>query len=452
MASSPSVPSPEPRAARDGDAVAIEATDLAKCLRPGLSRRFEDPTPILERVRRRTSVPEVDVDEAEEDDEDDVAVDDDDDDVDVGAPRRRSLHTEVVWPLKGVSFALPAGRGVALVGSPGSGKTTLLRVLGGVMPPTAGSATLYGHAIPPPGSLALFVEPRRTAEINVVRLARVAGSRAKLARKRAAAIAAFAGLAPHRPVGGAARRTLAIACALQLDADILLLDAPALKGDASFHRRATDALVDFVHAGGTVLVETPDPPLLERICSHALWLEDGSVSAFGAADDVMAAFARDAAARLLPFRRRAREPEPGELVGFNGTVAILGVEVAGDAAAGTTIRVSLESARRAVSVRCGIALAAPDGARVWLEQPAREVLRRPGTHEVSAYLEPGSVPAGRYQGDVEVIVDNESSIGRTHVFELDIPRGARGPAEPDEDGWLVGRASWALFESESGED
>ena len=141
--------------------------------------------------------------------------------------------------VESVSFAVARGEKLAVIGPSGCGKTTLLKALAGFLPPARGVILLNGRPVvdPGPDRAVVFQDfeqlfPWRTVLGNVVYALRVArGLRgpAALARARSMLdlvnIAPAAGLYPHQLSGGMKQRT-AIARALALEPEVLLMDEP----------------------------------------------------------------------------------------------------------------------------------------------------------------------------------------------------------------------------------
>jgi sulfonate transport system ATP-binding protein len=145
-------------------------------------------------------------------------------------------HARVV---EGVDFAVARGEKLVIIGPSGCGKTTLLKALAGFLPPARGAILLNGRPVvaPGPDRAVVFQDfeqlfPWRTVLGNVVYALKVArGVRGPAASARARRmldlvnIAHAANLYPHQLSGGMKQRT-AIARALALEPEVLLMDEP----------------------------------------------------------------------------------------------------------------------------------------------------------------------------------------------------------------------------------
>ena len=152
--------------------------------------------------------------------------------------------------LDSVSFTVEAGEFVCLLGPNGCGKTTLLRIIGGLEPPTRGTVTLGGEPVAGSGRHrrkvgVVFQEDRllpwMTLRQNVELVQRPLGREAAARRATASQYLALAGLAgfedylPGR-VSGGMRQRAAIARALAIEPDLLLMDEPFGALDAQNRR------------------------------------------------------------------------------------------------------------------------------------------------------------------------------------------------------------------------
>ncbi len=173
--------------------------------------------------------------------------------------------------LADVSFQAAAGDFVCLLGPNGCGKTTLLRIIGGLEPPSGGEVRLDGRPVAADGRSDLHVGvvfqedrllPWRTLEENVALvlapLGRDAASRRETARRylRFVGLQGFEGYYPSR-VSGGMRQRAAIARALAIEPDLLLMDEPFGALDAQ-NRRIMQAEVKRIWAetGKTIVFVT----------------------------------------------------------------------------------------------------------------------------------------------------------------------------------------------------
>ncbi|MBI2460326.1 MAG: ATP-binding cassette domain-containing protein [Candidatus Rokubacteria bacterium] len=173
--------------------------------------------------------------------------------------------------LDAVTFEAAEGEFVCLMGPNGCGKTTLLRIIGGMEPPTAGEVRIAGRPVTYGGNHTLpvgvvFQEDRllpwQTLEENVALVLRPLGQgraeRHEVARRylRFVGLHGFEEYYPNR-VSGGMRQRAAIARALAIEPDLLLMDEPFGGLDAQ-NRRIMQAEVRRIWAetGKTILFVT----------------------------------------------------------------------------------------------------------------------------------------------------------------------------------------------------
>ena len=174
--------------------------------------------------------------------------------------------------IEGVSFEVPVGGFLALVGANGSGKSTLLRLIAGLLPPDTGSVVVAGRPVhgPDPSIGLVFQEPRllpwRTTIENVAFPLELAGWPRDRRGARAREMLDLVGLRgvddlrPHRLSGGMRQRA-ALARALAPSPAVLLLDEPFSALDALTRERLNVELQGIWTATGTTIVHvTHDIP------------------------------------------------------------------------------------------------------------------------------------------------------------------------------------------------
>jgi lipopolysaccharide transport system ATP-binding protein len=198
--------------------------------------------------------------------------------------------------LDDVTLTIPAGRSVALIGDNGSGKSTLLKVIAGVTAADEGEATV-------PANLASLIElgagfhPDLTGWENVFLQGRLFGRRDADIRPRLGEVAEFSGLgrfldAPLKTYSSGMQARLGFTVATQFEPDVVLVDEVLSVGDAEFQARSFARICDYQRMGRTIVFVSHQLEVVEQICSHAVWLEEGRVRDEGETRDVLAAYRR----------------------------------------------------------------------------------------------------------------------------------------------------------------
>ena len=206
---------------------------------------------------------------------------------------RRPRHREF-RALEGVSFALPRGEGLALIGENGAGKSTLLKILAGITAPTAGSFRVRGK-VASILELGSGFHPEFTGRQNIVLNAAMLGLSQEELRRKMPDIVAFSELGDFidQPVKcystGMAMR-LGFSIATQVEPDVLIIDEALSVGDGYFQKKCMDRLRAFVGAGGTLLFCSHAMYYVSAFCQRALWLRNGRAEALGPVSEVVAEY------------------------------------------------------------------------------------------------------------------------------------------------------------------
>jgi ABC-type polysaccharide/polyol phosphate transport system ATPase subunit/ABC-type polysaccharide/polyol phosphate export permease len=234
--------------------------------------------------------------------------------------KQRVLHPfsfrthEVLQVLEDVSFEVARGESFGIVGRNGSGKSTLLRCLAGIYVQDSGDVSIQGR-VAPFIELGVGFNPELAARENAVQSAVLVGLSRREARARIRDILVFAELErfadqklKNYSNGMAAR--LAFAVAAHVDADVLLCDEVLAVGDAPFQEKCLEHFRRMRDEGTTIVLVTHDMEALERSCSRALLLDQGSVVEVGPTRKIIDLYENGVSA---PAVRTMRTELPAEL-------------------------------------------------------------------------------------------------------------------------------------------
>lgn len=203
---------------------------------------------------------------------------------------RRPRHRDFV-ALEGVSFELPRGQGLGVVGQNGAGKSTLLKMLAGIVAPTAGSLRVDGK-VASILELGAGFHPEFTGRQNIVLNAAMLGLSESEVREKTPEIIAFSELGDFidQPVKvystGMAMR-LGFSIATQVEPDVLIVDEALSVGDGYFQKKCMDRLQRFLAEGGTLLFCSHAMYYVSAFCERALWLRRGRAAALGETAEVV---------------------------------------------------------------------------------------------------------------------------------------------------------------------
>jgi ABC-type polysaccharide/polyol phosphate transport system ATPase subunit len=204
-------------------------------------------------------------------------------------PLRRTRHDEL-HALKDISFSVAPGEFFGIVGRNGSGKSTLLKCLAGIYQTDSGQIWCNGR-------LSTFIElgvgfnPDLAAYDNVALNGIMLGLSPREARARYERVIEFAELEEFQDLklknySSGMHVRLAFSVAIQVDADILLIDEVLAVGDAAFQQKCFDAFNNMREEGRTIVFVTHDMGAVTRFCHRAMLLERGEIVTIGDPRDV----------------------------------------------------------------------------------------------------------------------------------------------------------------------
>src|SRR5438132_4840659 len=207
---------------------------------------------------------------------------------------RFRMHADELWALRDVSFDVPSGQTLGLIGPNGSGKTTLLKIIAGILRPTEGRVTTRGR-IAELLALAAGFHPELTGRENVYLNASILGLSRRETERRFDDIIAFAELEDFvdnqvKFYSSGMYVRLGFAVAVHVDPAILLVDEVLAVGDIAFQRKCLDKVEAFQQEGRTIVFVTHAPDLVLRVCDEAIMLEHGRLKARGKPEDVVREF------------------------------------------------------------------------------------------------------------------------------------------------------------------
>lgn len=197
----------------------------------------------------------------------------------------RARRHEEKWALRGVSFEVPRGSSLGVVGANGAGKSTLLKILAGTTLPTTGSFSIEGRL----GSLLELgagFHPEFSGKDNIFMNAAIMGIPKAEVRARFEELAEFAEvgdylLRPVRTYSSGMSMRLAFAVAMMSRPDVLILDEVLAVGDQHFQKKCMDKVREIRMSGTTVLFVSHSVYHVRQICDNAIWIHDGAVVTAG---------------------------------------------------------------------------------------------------------------------------------------------------------------------------
>jgi teichoic acid transport system ATP-binding protein len=218
------------------------------------------------------------------------------------SPFARRTKKRLIHALNDVSFSVPAGKAVALIGGNGAGKSTLMKAMVGALKPSSGRIDLWGRAhLLAPG---MGFNRKLSGRENVLLGGLAAGMSLAEVREKQEAIIEFADIGgfidmPTTTYSSGMFGRLAFAVATHVDPEILLIDEALSAGDAGFRDRAVNRVQTMCAAARTIIVVSHSTALVAEMATEAIWLHQGSVRQQGEVNEVADAY--------LEFQTKGRE-------------------------------------------------------------------------------------------------------------------------------------------------
>ncbi len=204
---------------------------------------------------------------------------------------RQKIYSETINALNHVSFDVPRGSTMGLIGSNGSGKSTILKMIAGTSKPNSGEVVVDGR-ISALLELGAGFHPDFSGRENVYLDGIIMGLSRREIDKRFDDIVGFAEMeefidAPAKTYSSGMFMRLAFSVAISVDPDILLIDEVLAVGDESFQIKCLSRINEFKEQGKTLLFVSHSMDAVRRLCDKAVWLDKGNLRAQGEADDVI---------------------------------------------------------------------------------------------------------------------------------------------------------------------
>ncbi|MGH9940784.1 MAG: ABC transporter ATP-binding protein [Pyrinomonadaceae bacterium] len=206
------------------------------------------------------------------------------------------------WAVRDVSFEVPRGEALGIIGHNGAGKSTILKLLSNITVPSSGEIMINGR-------LSALIEvgsgfhPELTGRENIYLNGSILGMRRREIADKLDSIVEFAGI--HQFIDTPVKRyssgmyvRLGFSIAAHLDPDILLLDEVLAVGDAGFQAKCIQRINELKRAGTTIVFISHDLDAVEKLCDRVLLMQQGMLLAAGSAHEVLAQY-QDTATKFV---------------------------------------------------------------------------------------------------------------------------------------------------------
>ncbi len=203
----------------------------------------------------------------------------------------RRVDVREFWALRDVSFEVPKGSSLGLIGENGSGKSTMLKCMARILVPTEGTAKVEGK-MSALLELGAGFHPELTGRENVFLNGAILGLSQKELRKRFDEIVHFAGIEqfidePVKNYSSGMYVRLGFSVAINVDPEVLLVDEVLAVGDEAFQRKCNEKFADLRAEGKTIILVSHGLAQVQNLCDTVVWFEHGHLKMVGEAVDVI---------------------------------------------------------------------------------------------------------------------------------------------------------------------
>ncbi|MEX2537157.1 MAG: ATP-binding cassette domain-containing protein [Actinomycetota bacterium] len=209
--------------------------------------------------------------------------------------------TRTITALDGVTFSLPRGNVLGVIGSNGAGKSTLLRAMAGILPPAEGRIVVRGE-VTTLLSLGVGFNKTLSGRENIYLGALASGKALFQVEEQLDAIVDFADLGewidmPVETYSSGMYSRLAFSVAAHMDPDILMIDESLSAGDAAFREKATNRMHELCAGAGAIVLVSHSLQFINGLATDVIWLDKGKIKQHGTPEAVVAAYTEFAKAK-----------------------------------------------------------------------------------------------------------------------------------------------------------
>lgn len=210
--------------------------------------------------------------------------------------RLKFPHREEFSALEDISFGVPRGQTVGVVGRNGSGKSTLLSLLARIYRPTTGRIVVRGR-VATLLELGAGFNPEFTGIENIFLNGVLLGVPRPVLETRIEEIVRFAEIegfedSPVKHYSSGMITRLGFSVAVNVEPDVILVDEVLAVGDAPFQEKCFSKIEEFRERGATIFFVSHDMKAMQRVSERVLWIRDHKLHMDGAPDEVLAAYER----------------------------------------------------------------------------------------------------------------------------------------------------------------
>lgn len=204
----------------------------------------------------------------------------------------KKSEIDVFEAVKGVSFKVPKGEIMGIVGKNGSGKSTMLRAIAGIFAADEGRIDLHGHTVSLL-SIGVGFQKKLSGRENIFLSGMLLGFSEKQIRDKLDEIIEFSELGsfidkPVRTYSSGMHSKLAFSITAILETEIMLIDEVLSVGDVRFKKKSYAKMKELItNEDRTVIIVSHSTETLEKLCDTILWLHEGKMKMQGSAAEVL---------------------------------------------------------------------------------------------------------------------------------------------------------------------
>ena len=212
--------------------------------------------------------------------------------------KRNKSQSKIITAIDDVSFEIPKGDRVGIIGFNGAGKSTLLKILAGVYDATEGTIETKGK-IAPLLELGAGFDINYTGKDNIFLNGAFLGYPEEFLKEKYDEILEFSELGEAinyhvKTYSSGMRAKLAFSIATIVEPDILIIDEILSVGDIKFKKKSADKIRSLINSGITVLLVSHSVGQIRDLCNKAIWIDEGKLRMYGEVNEVCDAYVKDA--------------------------------------------------------------------------------------------------------------------------------------------------------------
>jgi ABC-type polysaccharide/polyol phosphate transport system ATPase subunit len=199
---------------------------------------------------------------------------------------------EIFEAVRGVSFNVPKGEIMGIIGKNGSGKSTMLRAIAGIFSADSGTIDLGKNSVSLL-SIGVGFQKKITGRENIYLSGMLLGFREEQINEKIDEIIDFAEIGefidrPVKTYSSGMHSKLAFSITAILETEIMLIDEVLSVGDAKFKKKSYNKMKSLItNNDRTVIIVSHSSETLKELCNSILWLHEGEVKMLGSPEEVL---------------------------------------------------------------------------------------------------------------------------------------------------------------------